>query len=603
VSREPSGSDTPTARLIERVLSDPAFRARFRKDSAAAAREVGLGPDAATAAQPALETLEIRESKSSLAGALMAAAAEGVGLYELLDHGGLGSGVAEAAVQHPPGGVLELLDNRNVQFDAAGVADLRSGRMDPRIVTILDAVGKHHRITVSALISDHDVHTANGSVSNHHYGRAADIATVDGQPVTPGNKAAHRLALALLKLDPRLRPTELGSPWNLGDPVAFTDADHQNHIHVAFDDPIQPGRAPPVPSPDDFADPDDPDSSDSNDSSDPPDPSDSPDSDDSSDSSDSSDSDDSDNSDEPDVDEPDDDAADDDEDSGDDDEDEEDDDGEDEDGDEDGDEDDDEDEPDEDEPDEVGPDFDDLTDDERQADGGDLTDDASGDSDGDGADSSDSSDSSDSNDGSSDSGGDGSDGDGGGGGGDGGDGGDIDLGAVDSSYPGDAAPRERVAAWMAAEAKRRGLPPELPVMAALVESGMRNLPGGDADSVGYFQMRSGIWNSGPYAGYGQRPELQLDWFLDHAEQVQRDRVARSLPVNDAGSYGEWIADVERPAEQYRGRYQLRLAEARELLRHGAELVSDHAGAEAHAGANDVQVLPVIRPDQVTRRPK
>jgi hypothetical protein len=34
---------------------------------------------------------------------------------------------------------------------------------------------------------------------------------------------------------------------------------------------------------------------------------------------------------------------------------------------------------------------------------------------------------------------------------------------------------------------------------------------------------------------------------------------------DPSAWGEWIADVERPAEEYRGRYQLRLSEARGLL--------------------------------------
>src|SRR3712207_7734451 len=38
--------------------------------------------------------------------------------------------------------------------------------------------------------------------------------------------------------------------------------------------------------------------------------------------------------------------------------------------------------------------------------------------------------------------------------------------------------------------------PQLPVMAALVESGVRNLNYGDADSVGFFQMRMSIWNQG-----------------------------------------------------------------------------------------------------------
>ena len=53
---------------------------------------------------------------------------------------------------------------------------------------------------------------------------------------------------------------------------------------------------------------------------------------------------------------------------------------------------------------------------------------------------------------------------------------------------------------MSAQARQRGLPGELPVMAALVESGLSNLDYGDADSVGFFQMRVGIWNTGASAG-------------------------------------------------------------------------------------------------------
>jgi hypothetical protein len=37
------------------------------------------------------------------------------------------------------------------------------------------------------------------------------------------------------------------------------------------------------------------------------------------------------------------------------------------------------------------------------------------------------------------------------------------------------------------------------------------------------------------------------------------------PIDGPSRYGEWTADVERPAEQYRGRYQLKLDEARNLL--------------------------------------
>jgi hypothetical protein len=141
---------------------------------------------------------------------------------------------------------------------------------------------------------------------------------------------------------------------------------------------------------------------------------------------------------------------------------------------------------------------------------------------------------------------------------------------------------------MAAAAETRGLPPELPVMAALVESGLKNLSGGDADSVGFFQMRTSIWNSGAYAGYPNRPELQLQWFLDHAVAVKEQRLAAGLPVDDPKQYGDWIADIERPAEEYRGRYQLRLDEADALLK-------DAATTAPAAGANDVQVLPAVEP--------
>jgi hypothetical protein len=135
----------------------------------------------------------------------------------------------------------------------------------------------------------------------------------------------------------------------------------------------------------------------------------------------------------------------------------------------------------------------------------------------------------------------------------------ADLVPGTSGYPGDNAPKSAIARWMADEAQRRGLPRELPVMASLVESSLHNDVGGDRDSVGYFQMRTSIWDSGPYAGYTHNPELQLKWFLDQAVALKNDA------TTDPSQYGNWIADVERPAEEYRGRYQLHLDEARQLL--------------------------------------
>src|SRR5215213_4806800 len=77
------------AKLIERLLVDPAFRARFRRDPAAACREAGLeelAQEMSLGAGKAMMTLDLRESKSSLAGVMMAAAMEGVGVMQFAEH-------------------------------------------------------------------------------------------------------------------------------------------------------------------------------------------------------------------------------------------------------------------------------------------------------------------------------------------------------------------------------------------------------------------------------------------------------------------------------------------------------------------------------------
>jgi hypothetical protein len=143
-------------------------------------------------------------------------------------------------------------------------------------------------------------------------------------------------------------------------------------------------------------------------------------------------------------------------------------------------------------------------------------------------------------------------------------------------YPGDQATPQQIAAWMGARAEKAGLPPELPVMAALTESGLRNLSYGDRDSVGFFQMRVGIWDQGSYAGYPSNPELQVQWFIDHAAAVKSQYPELA---NNPNSWGEWVADIEQPAEQYRYRYQLQLSTAQALLR-GADLTSGAPAAPA-----------------------
>ena len=117
---------------------------------------------------------------------------------------------------------------------------------------------------------------------------------------------------------------------------------------------------------------------------------------------------------------------------------------------------------------------------------------------------------------------------------------------------------------MARGAADRGLPHELPVMAGLTESGLRNLRG--SSFAGYFGMSRSL-NTGDYRGFPRNPDLQMRWFTDTAMLVRQRRVAegRPDPADDPASYGSWIADVERPARQYRSRYQTHLGEARDLI--------------------------------------
>src|SRR4051812_13749241 len=93
--------------MMERLLADPEFRARFRRAPAAVAREQGateVANELARAGDP-MQTLDFRESRSSVAGVMMAVAVEGLGIYELGRHVLPGVEDAQAASRDaPPGG-------------------------------------------------------------------------------------------------------------------------------------------------------------------------------------------------------------------------------------------------------------------------------------------------------------------------------------------------------------------------------------------------------------------------------------------------------------------------------------------------------------------
>jgi transglycosylase-like protein with SLT domain len=140
-----------------------------------------------------------------------------------------------------PGPTNAAINWSNVQLsNQLEMMDIQSGAIDPRILDILGAISQQHTVLISALRSDHPKYTTNGSISNHYYGRAMDIAAIDGvsctdvSPTGPCGTVARELGA----LPPGQEPTELiycFDPDGPNNPNGFAEADHCNHIHVGFD--------------------------------------------------------------------------------------------------------------------------------------------------------------------------------------------------------------------------------------------------------------------------------------------------------------------------------------------------------------------------------
>jgi hypothetical protein len=132
---------------------------------------------------------------------------------------------------------LTLDDERITLYDG-GRSDIEAGIIDPRIlVTIRFLANRFHDVSISAMVSGHGVYTSGGNVSLHAYGQAVDIASLDGETITPstqdkGSNTYHAVQ-DLLLLPDAMQPKELISLWAMGG-ASFALPDHDDHIHVGF---------------------------------------------------------------------------------------------------------------------------------------------------------------------------------------------------------------------------------------------------------------------------------------------------------------------------------------------------------------------------------
>jgi hypothetical protein len=129
--------------------------------------------------------------------------------------------------------------------DLAGcrpAGDWRSPRLDRRVRQLLEHAAAQHRIRVSCLRTGHSWYVRGTTrVSNHSRWRAVDVDQVDGAPVGPSNRAARALALWVGQGKAGVWPSEVGSPWRFGGRPWFTDAGHQDHLHIGFAGPTRAG--------------------------------------------------------------------------------------------------------------------------------------------------------------------------------------------------------------------------------------------------------------------------------------------------------------------------------------------------------------------------
>ncbi|MGI8633104.1 MAG: lytic murein transglycosylase [Solirubrobacterales bacterium] len=139
-----------------------------------------------------------------------------------------------------------VLADPNISMYACGRDDVKSGRMDRRALANMAYLGaRGYRLGITSMRCGRDNSiTTSGNVSNHSFGGAFDIATINGRSVLGNQKrgsAVEALVKDVMKLQGNLRPDELISLYDFGGP-SFAMADHADHVHVGYRPAFRTGK-------------------------------------------------------------------------------------------------------------------------------------------------------------------------------------------------------------------------------------------------------------------------------------------------------------------------------------------------------------------------
>jgi len=138
-----------------------------------------------------------------------------------------------------------VLSNPRILLTASGRVDVRTGRIDRRVLALLEYLAASGlKPTVSSLYRPGSI-TVSGNLSHHASGTAVDISAVNGTPVI-GNQGPGSITdvtnRRLLNLQGAMKPDQIISLMSYPDASnTIAMGDHADHIHVGFrpvgDDP------------------------------------------------------------------------------------------------------------------------------------------------------------------------------------------------------------------------------------------------------------------------------------------------------------------------------------------------------------------------------
>ncbi|HEV2818983.1 MAG TPA: lytic murein transglycosylase [Solirubrobacteraceae bacterium] len=133
-----------------------------------------------------------------------------------------------------------VLNNSRIQLHSCGRDDVRTGRIDRRVLASLEFLAASgFKPTVTSLRCGREsTPTASGNVSHHSSGNAVDIARINGTPVlgNQGRGSITDLAVRrMLILQGTMKPAQIITLMKYqGTDNTLAMGDHADHIHVGF---------------------------------------------------------------------------------------------------------------------------------------------------------------------------------------------------------------------------------------------------------------------------------------------------------------------------------------------------------------------------------